>query len=144
MKTLTAFWNFWMKIPTKMTQWCWRKRKDLSEVTTYSVKISLMRTWLIVKIFQIKYDFSQIFLSLWIGLLRQWQDMLHLIVKQLQLSETLNKIIGDIKRLEEEVGKVLMGRPPPPVMHNKSDLEKDIDGLKVSKLKLDIHLQKKF
>ena len=67
-----------------------------------------------------------------IGLLRQWQDMLHLIVKQLQLSETLNKIVGDIKRLEEEIGKVLMGRPPPPVMHNKSDLEKDIDGLKVS------------
>ena len=66
-----------------------------------------------------------------IGLLRQWQDMLHLIVKQLQLSETLNKIVGDIKRLEEEIGKVLMGRPPPPVMHNKSDLEKDIDGLKV-------------
>ena len=58
--------------------------------------------------------------------------MLHLIVKQLQLSETLNKIVGDIKRLEEEIGKVLMGRPPPPVMHNKSDLEKDIDGLKVS------------
>ena len=57
--------------------------------------------------------------------------MLHLIVKQLQLSETLNKIVGDIKRLEEEVGKVLMGRPPPPVMHNKSDVEKDIDGLKV-------------
>ena len=66
-----------------------------------------------------------------IGLLRQWQDMLHLIVKQLQLSETLNKIVCDIKRLEEEIGKVLMGRPPPPVMHNKSDLEKDIDGLKV-------------
>ena len=60
--------------------------------------------------------------------------MLHLIVKQLQLSETLNKIVGDIKRLEEQVGKVLMGRPPPPVMHNKSDLEKDIDGLKVSLL----------
>ena len=58
--------------------------------------------------------------------------MLHLIVKQLQLSENLNKIVGDIKRLEEEVGKVLMGRPPPPVMHNKSDLEKDIEGLKVS------------
>ena len=58
--------------------------------------------------------------------------MLHLIVKQLQLSETLNKIVGDIKRLEEEIGKGLMGRPPPPVMHNKSDLEKDIDGLKVS------------
>ena len=34
--------------------------------------------------------------------------------------------------MEEEVGKVLMGRPPPPVMHNKSDLEKDIEGLKVS------------
>jgi hypothetical protein len=66
------------------------------------------------------------------GLLRQWQDMLHLIVKQLQLSETLNKIVGDIKRLEEEIGKVLMGRPPPPVMHNKSDLETDIDGLKAS------------
>ena len=64
--------------------------------------------------------------------MRQWQDMLHLIVKQLQLSENLNKIVGDIKRLEEEVGKVLMGRPPPPVMHNKSDLEKDIEGLKVS------------
>jgi hypothetical protein len=58
--------------------------------------------------------------------------MLHLIVKQLQLSETLSKIVGDIKRLEEEIGKVLMGRPPPPVMHNKSDLEKDIDGLKAS------------
>ena len=69
------------------------------------------------------------------GLLRQWQDMLHLIVKQLQLSENLSKIVGDIKRLEEEVGKVLMGRPPPPVMHNKSDLEKDIEGLKVSKLR---------
>ena len=67
--------------------------------------------------------------------------MLHLIVKQLQLSETLNKIIGDIKRLEEEVGKVLMGRPPPPVMHNKSDLEKDIDGLKVSWFRLSIHLK---
>ena len=60
--------------------------------------------------------------------------MLHLIVKQLQLSENLSKIVGDIERLEEEVGKVLMGRPPPPVMHNKSDLEKDIEGLKVSKL----------
>ena len=77
-------------------------------------------------------NFLQIFYFFRIGLLRQWQDMLHLIVKQLQLSETLNKIVGDIKRLEEEVGKVLMGRPPPPVMHNKSDLEKDIDGLKVS------------
>ena len=58
--------------------------------------------------------------------------MLHLIVKQLELSETLDKITGDIKRLEDEIGKVLMGRPPPPVMHNKADLEKDIDGLKVS------------
>ena len=51
---------------------------------------------------------------------------------QCKVTENLNKIVGDIKRLEEEVGKVLMGRPPPPVMHNKSDLEKDIEGLKVS------------
>ena len=65
------------------------------------------------------------------GLLRQWQDVMHLITKRLELTQTLTKIMADIKRLEEDVGKVLMGRPPPPVMHNKEDLQKDIDGLKV-------------
>lgn len=66
------------------------------------------------------------------GLLRQWQDVMHLITKRLELTQTLTKIMADIKRLEEDVGKVLMGRPPPPVMHNKEDLQKDIDGLKGS------------
>ena len=65
------------------------------------------------------------------GLLRQWQDVMHLITKRLELSQTLAKIMADIKRLEDEVGKVLMGRPPPPVIHNKQDLQKDIDDLKV-------------
>ena len=65
------------------------------------------------------------------GLLRQWQDVMHLITKRLELSQTLAKIMADIKRLEDDVGKVLMGRPPPPVIHNKQELQKDIDDLKV-------------
>ena len=56
---------------------------------------------------------------------------MHLITKRLELSQTLAKIMADIKRLEDDVGKVLMGRPPPPVIHNKQELQKDIDDLKV-------------
>ena len=94
------------------------------------------------------------------GLLRHWQEMLHLIVKRLQFSECLSKLILDIQTLESNLREIsgnpvqsmtsssdhvtssevhemslavspLILNPSPNVIHNKNDLEREIQGLKV-------------
>jgi hypothetical protein len=77
--------------------------------------------------------------------------MLHLIVKRLQLSDTLSKLILDIQTLESNLSDVAKSHnqqqqqqhqqqqqlhptsSAQKVIHNKNDLERDIQELKVIK-----------
>ena len=99
--------------------------------------------------------FISLFFPKFLGLLRHWQEMLHLIVKRLQLSDTLSKLILDIQTLESNLSDVAKSHnqqqqqqqhqpqhqqqqqqlhptsTAQKVIHNKNDLERDIQELKV-------------
>merc|ERR1711963_1122586 len=67
------------------------------------------------------------------GLLKQWQEILEMIVKRLQLSETYNKVMEEVKTFESNLDRMTSGlKEPQQIFHCKEDLEKHIQSLKVS------------
>ena len=78
---------------------------------------------------------SLIFFSFLLGLLKQWQEILEMIVKRLQLSETYNKVMEEVKTFESNLDRMTSGlKEPQQIFHCKEDLEKHIQSLKVSTL----------
>ena len=76
-----------------------------------------------------------IFFLLFQGLLKQWQEILEMIVKRLQLSETYNKVMDEVKTFESNLDRMTSGlKEPQQIFHCKEDLEKHIQSLKVSTL----------
>ena len=66
------------------------------------------------------------------GLLKQWQEILQMIVKRLQLSETYGNITVEVEALEVKMGKVAVPQDHVNLFHRKEDLENHIENLKVN------------
>ena len=67
--------------------------------------------------------------------MKQWQEILEMIVKRLQLSETYNKVMEEVKTFESNLDRMTSGlKEPQQIFHCKEDLEKHIQSLKVSTL----------
>ena len=67
--------------------------------------------------------------------MKQWQEILEMIVKRLQLSETYNKVMEEVKTFESNLDRMTSGlKEPQQIFHCKEDLEKHIQSLKVSNL----------
>ena len=65
--------------------------------------------------------------------MKQWQEILEMIVKRLQLSETYNKVMEEVKTFESNLDRMTSGlKEPQQIFHCKEDLEKHIQSLKVS------------
>ena len=68
-----------------------------------------------------------------LGLLKQWQEILQMIVKRLQLSEAFGKIMKDVECMEANLEKVALPQDnSQQLFHSQQDLENHIEGLKVS------------
>ena len=67
-----------------------------------------------------------------IGLLKQWQEILQMIVKRLQLSEAFGKIMKDVESMESNLESVALPQDnPQQLFHSQQDLENHIQTLKV-------------
>ena len=67
-----------------------------------------------------------------LGLLKQWQEILQMIVKRLQLSEAFGKIMKDVECMEGNLEKVALPQDnPQQLFHSQQDLENHIGRLKV-------------
>ena len=67
------------------------------------------------------------------GLLKQWQEILQMIVQRLQLAETYGKIMENVQKLENNLQKSKLPHDEE-IFHRKEDLEQHIELLKVSYL----------
>ena len=67
------------------------------------------------------------------GLLKQWQEILQMIVSRLQLSEAYGKIMVEAEDMENKLEKVILPQENlQQLFHSKEDLENHIEKLKVS------------
>ena len=64
--------------------------------------------------------------------MKQWQEILQMIVKRLQLSEAFGKIMKDVECMEGNLEKVALPQDnPQQLFHSQQDLENHIGRLKV-------------
>ena len=94
----------------------------------YSVKKYFFKLIKFTNVLQIVVTFL-----IYLGLLKQWQEILEMIIKRLELSEAYNKIMEEVKTFESNLDHLTSGlNKPQQLFHCKEDLEKHIQILKVS------------
>ena len=97
------------------------------------------RSRLIPFIFVIFRHFLTFLFSFDTGLLKQWQEILQMIVKRLQLSEAFGKIMKDVESMESNLESVALPQDnPQQLFHSQQDLENHIQTLKVREIILNI------
>ena len=65
-------------------------------------------------------------------MLKQWQEILQMIVQRLQLAETYGKIMDNVHKLETNLQKSKLPHEQDEIFHRKEDLQQHIENLKVS------------
>ena len=63
-------------------------------------------------------------------MLKQWQEILQMIVQRLQLAETYGKIMENVQKLENNLQQSKLPHDEE-IFHRKEDLEQHIEILKV-------------
>ena len=67
--------------------------------------------------------------------MKQWQEILQMIVKRLQLSEAFGKIMKDVESMESSLESVALPQNnPQQLFHSQQDLENHIQTLKVREI----------